>query len=284
MQKKILITGATGNVGGALLPLLAQSEHHIFAGSSRGGKIGGVEGRCIDFLNVPALTKAFRGMDTVFVVIPLHPKMIEMAANVATAAKAAGVQHIVRVSGAGADPASPIAVARVQGLADQHLSESGIACTFLCPKNFMQNFVQYYAKMIRDGALYSSQGEGKIAFIDVRDIAAVAKAVILNPEQHAQKSYVLTGPQALTNAEVLALIDAHTGKHTQYVTIPEEAAVSAMQQMGMPPFVVEVMSSLNQIIAAGYVADMTDVVQRVTGHAPRSFEAFVEENGTAWRE
>ena len=282
MPKKVLITGATGNVGGALLPLLAQSGHHIFAGSTRGEKIGEAEGRCIDFLNVGALTEAFRGMDTVFVVIPLHPQMIEMAANVATAAKAAGVQHIVRVSGAGADPASPVAVARVQGLADQHLSESGIACTFLCPKNFMQNFVQYYAKMIRDGALYSSQGEGKIAFIDVRDIAAVAKAVILNPEQHAQKSYVLTGPQALTNAEVLALIDAHTGKHTKYVTIPEDAAVSAMQQMGMPPFVVEVMSSLNQIIAAGYVAETTETVRQVSGQPPHRFEDFIRENRMVW--
>ena len=149
MQKNILVTGATGNIGSALLPLLAGSTHKIWAGSTKGQTLQGTPGRAIDFLNPVALNQAFEGIQTLFVVIPLHPQMVLMATNVANAAKAAGVTHIVRVSGAGADPQSPVAVARVQGEIDAQLKNSGIRCTFLQPKNFMQNYIPFYPQFIQ---------------------------------------------------------------------------------------------------------------------------------------
>lgn len=278
-----LITGATGNVGRALLPLLRAHDATLIAGSTRGEAIDGVPGRAIDFNDVPSLTRAFAGVDVAFIVIPLNPNMVPMAGNVAQAARAAGVKHLVRVSGAGADPASPYTIGRVQGEADQHLIASGTPITLLRPKNFMQNFSSFLAGMVKGGTFYSSQGQGRIPFIDVRDIAAVAAKVLENPAAHAGQAHVLTGPEALTNREALDLIGQAVGRMIQLVDIPEEAAVKSMREMGMPDLVVDVMSSLNQLIAAGYVAETTDTVQRLTGRPARRFADFVQEHVKAWR-
>ena len=279
----ILVTGATGNVARALLPLLAPLSATVLAGSTRGEPVDGVPGRAVDFSDVPALTQAFQGVDVAFIVIPLHPDMVQMAANVAQAAQAAGVKHLVRVSGAGADPASPIAIGRVQGQADRHLVDSGIPTTLLRPKNFMQNFSNFLAAMIKGGTFYSSQGQGRIPFIDVRDIAAVAAKVLENPAAHAAQAYVLTGPEALTNREALDCIGQATGKSIAWVDIPESAAQQSLRDMGMPELVVDVMSSLNQVIAAGYVAEVTDTVRQITGRAPRHFADYATEYAQAWR-
>lgn len=281
-RQTLLVTGATGNVGRALLPLLASHDVRLLAGSTRGEPVDGVPGRAIDFGSVEPLTRAFAGVDVAFIVIPLNPSMVQMAAHVAQAARAAGVRHLVRVSGAGADPASPFAVGRVQGQADQHLLDSGIPTTQLRPKNFMQNFSNFLAGMVKGGTLYTSQGNGRIPFIDVRDIAAVAAEVLKNPAAHAGQAYVLTGPEALTNQEALDILGRVLGRTIQHVDIPEAAAVKSMREMGLPDPVVEVMSSLNQLIAAGHVAEVTDTVQRLTGRPARTFADFAREHAGAW--
>lgn len=282
-NKTILVTGATGNVGGALLPLLASVPATVIAGSTRGQSVSGVPGRAIDFADVPSLTKAFTGVDLAFIVIPLRPDMVQLAANVAKAARAAGVKHLVRVSGAGADPHSPYAIGRVQGQADQHLVASGIPTTLLRPKNFMQNFSSFLAGMVQGGTFYTSQEQGRIPFIDVRDIAAVAAKVLENPSVHAGQAYVLTGPEALTNREALDRIGDATGKSIALLDIPESAAQQSMRNMGMPSLVVDVMSSLNTLIAAGYVAEVTDTVRQLTGRPARTFADFVREHAHVWR-
>lgn len=279
----LLITGATGNVGGALLPLLAQQPAKLLAGSTQGQAVAGVAGRAVDFMRPETLTQAFSGVDVAFIVIPLHPAMVEMARHVAQAARAAGLKHLVRVSGAGADPHSPVPIARVQGQVDQALQDSGVPCTFLRPKNFMQNFSSFQAGMIRSGSFYSSLGEGRVPFVDVHDIAAVAAEVLKDPAAHTGQAYVLTGPQALCMREALALMAEAIGRPITLVPIAESAAVDAMRQLGMPEFAIEVMSSLNQAIAAGHVAEVTDTVQRLTGRPPRDFASFVQSHASAWR-
>jgi hypothetical protein len=183
----LLITGATDNVGVALLPLLESHDAQLLAGSTRGEPVAGVPGRVIDFRSPEPLTRAFAGVDLAFVVIPLHPAMVEMAAHVAQAARAAGVKHLVRVSGAGADPDSPFAIGRVQGQMDQHLLASGSPTTLLGPKNFMQSFSSFLAGMIKGGSFYTSQGEGRIPFTDVRDVAAVAAEPVTVVFTHCAK-------------------------------------------------------------------------------------------------
>ena len=86
----------------------------------------------------------------------------------------------------------------------------------------------------------------------------------------------------MTNAEALALISQQTGKPIELVHIPEEAAVEGMRQAGMPDFLVEIMSSLNRIIAAGWVSDTSTDANRVLGRDPVSFEQFAEDYRDVW--
>lgn len=282
-QTSILITGATGNIGSALIPLLKNEPLNLWAGSTQGQMIDGVAGCAIDFLSLDNLHRAFDGIDTAFIVIPAHPRMLEMADNIAQAAKSSAVQHLVRVSGAGADHTSNIAIAKAQGQVDRTLVESGIASTFLRPKNFMQNFSGFLAGMIKSGTFYTSQGEGKVPFIDVRDIAEVAAQILKNPAAHAGQAYTLTGSEALSNQEAIHLISQATQRPIELVQVPETAAVQSMRDMGMPDFVVKLMSSLNQIIAAGYVAEVTDTVAQILGKPARRFEDFAQEYASSWQ-
>jgi uncharacterized protein YbjT (DUF2867 family) len=255
----------------------------VIAGSRSGNPVGDVPGRTVDFNDPTQLAEAFKGVDRLFLVFPLASNKIALATNAVAAAKAAGVKHIVRSSGAGAEAQSPVAIARLQGIVDQLVINSGVPYTLLLPNSFMQNWISYYTGMIKTGALYLSHAEGKVSFVDVRDIAGVAAAVLLNPAAHNGKSYTLTGSQALSAAEGLAEIAKASGRVAQYVPVPESAAIDAMKNMGMDEWTIEMLSSLNQIIAAGYASGISPDVESVTGKPARTFSAFAQDQANIWR-
>lgn len=279
----ILVCGATGNVGRLLVQALQRAQvDTVLAASPKGETVAGAAGRGLDLLSPASVEAAMAGVQRLFLLTPAHPMMEAMTANAVNAAKAAGVQHIVRISGAGADPRSEIAIARLQGRCDQIVIDSGITHTLLRPKNFMQNFATFLRDMVRAGQVYSSQGEGKIPFVDARDIAAAAAQVLTHPQLHADQAYTLTGPEAMTNAQALALIAADTGRAVQLVMVSEEQTVSGMRQAGMPEELVEAMSSLNRIIAAGWVADVSDDLPRLLGYPATRFADFVRDHRDTW--
>lgn len=283
MSNKILVTGATGNIGNALVQeLKAAGADFAVMTSKPDATIAGVKTRHGDFGSVASLTTAFKGIDTLFLLFPLVENKVELAKNAAAAAKAAGVKHIVRSSGAGADSASAFALPKLQGEIDDVLAATGIATTFLRPNVFMQNYVNYQSQAIKDGTIYAADGGQAQSFVDTRDIAAVAARVLTNPAAHAGKAYTLTGAEALTGEQAATIISAALGKSVTHVSVPTEAAVATMNQWGMPPFIVNVMDSLNKIVSAGYASGVSPDVENILGRKPRTFAAFVKENAGAW--
>jgi uncharacterized protein YbjT (DUF2867 family) len=284
MSNKILVTGATGNIGSALVhELKATGADFAVMTSKPDTAIAGVETRHGDFGNVASLTAAFNGIDTVFLLFPLVENKVELARNAAAAAMAVGVKHIVRSSGAGADSASTFALPKLQGEVDEVLAATGIPTTFLRPAGFMQNYVTYQSQAIKDGTIYMADGGQAQSLVDTRDIAAVAARVLVSPSAHAGKAYTLTGGDAFTGEQASATISAALGKPVAHVSVPTEAAVATMNQWGMPPFIVNVMDSLNKIISAGYASGVSPDVENILGRRPRTFAAFVDENVGAWR-
>jgi uncharacterized protein YbjT (DUF2867 family) len=235
-----------------------------------------------DFADPASLQRAFAGIHTLFLLLPLVPDKVELAQNAIVAAKEAGVKHIVRSSGAGADPDSPVSLARLQGTIDRLLVDSGIPWTVLRPTSFMQNWVRYSAGQIKSGAVYAPHGDGAQSMIDARDIAEAAAAILVDPAAHAGLGYDLTGGEALSDSQMLAVISEAIGKPVRHVDVAESAAQEAMQGMGMPAVMIDWFMSLNHVIKQGWAAGITDDVRRLTGHAPRTFAAFVAENRAAW--
>lgn len=208
---------------------------------------------------------------------------VALARNALAVAKAAGVGHIVRSSGAGADCGLPITIGRVQGEIDQLVIESGIPYTITRPNCFMQNCAGYYAVMIRSGALYLPQGDGKVSFIDVRDIAVVNAVLLRHPADHAGRIYELTGGEALSNAEVVAPIGAAWGLDVNCVPVTDDAAIASMRESGTDAWTIDTLMSLNRLIASGYAAGVSPDVQTLLGRAPIAFARFVADYIESWR-
>jgi uncharacterized protein YbjT (DUF2867 family) len=111
----------------------------------------------------------------------------------------------------------------------------------------------------------------------------VAAVVLTNPEAHAGRSYTLSGPENLTDAQMVSLIAREIGREVKYIDIPEQTALEAMKKMGGAPQVIEWLMSLNYVIKQGWAAGVSPMVRLITGHEPRRFEDFVRENVAAWK-
>lgn len=279
----ILITGATGNVGRALLPLLSTADVTLLAGSTGGQAVDGVPGRKVDFTDPEGLKQAFAGVDRLFLLLPLGPGMVQMARNAIAAAAAAGVSFVLRSSGAGADPQAGVSIGRIQGEIDALLPGAGPAWSIIRPSFFMQNWAVYSADMVRQGALYAAHGDGKAAYIDVADIAATAAAILLNPQAHDGKTYDLTGPEAVSAAEIAGIFSETLGRPVKYVPTEDAAVEQSLRAMGADDWRVDIVSGLNLVIRNNWAAETSPAVEQITGTAPRSFRQFAAENRTLWQ-
>ncbi|TAG78882.1 MAG: SDR family oxidoreductase [Betaproteobacteria bacterium] len=281
MANKILVTGATGNIGKTLVNELKALGADFDVMSSKAQSAPNA--RVGDFNDVESLKKAFNGIDTLFLLLPLTENKLQLAKNAAAAAVAAGVKHIVRSSGAGADPGAGFALPKLQGQIDAVLEQTGIPTTFLRPAGFMQNYVTYQTQAIKDGTVYMADAGQAQSLIDARDIAAVAARVLLNPASHAGRAYTLTGGEAFTGVEAGATLSKLLGREIKHVSVPTDAAVSAMKEWQMPDWLIELMDSLNKIVSAGYASGVSPDVENILGRKPRTFTEFANDNAAAWK-
>lgn len=285
MPTTILVTGATGNVGTELIKALSNRDltvragvHSIIKGDRLRQLNPDVQLVEIDYSKPETLHVALTGVDRLFLITPFSDDQVAVARRVIDAARQAGVQHIVRLSAAGADAEPGIQLGRWHREVEQYLEQSGVAYTILRPGSFMQNFINYNAEAIcHEGKLYMPLGDAKVSYIDVRDIAATAAHILsADPREHQGKAYELSGPQALSTAEVAAAIGRATGQPVIYVDVSEEAARQAMSQS--PAWMRDAMMELYGISKAGYTAGTTPTVEDITGCAPRTFEQFAHDN------
>jgi uncharacterized protein YbjT (DUF2867 family) len=279
-MNKILITGASGNIGTPLIESLRSQGADFEMMRSKADSLG--TARVASFADVTSLKAAFSGIDTLFILLPLVPNKVELAKNVADAAKSAGVKHLVRSSGAGADVQAGFSLPRLQGTIDKIFEDTGIASTFLRPAGFMQNYSGYMAGMVKGGTVYGATADAPQSLIDVRDIAAVAATVLTNPQAHAGKAYTLTGGDALTDSQRMQVLSDVLGRTVSFVEVSREAGRASMAQMGMPDSMVEWLDSLNALVSAGYASDISPDVQSLLGRAPIGFRRFVQDFQGAW--
>lgn len=139
-----------------------------------------------------------------------------------------------------------------------------------------------YTEPIREkGEFYLPLGDGKVSWIDARDIAAVAVKALTEPG-HKNRAYPLTGPEALTSGDVAAILSDVLRRTVRYVPITLEQAKQAMVAAGMPDALADAMNELNALAQAGHAAGVLDTIETVTGRPARSFRRFAEDHAAAF--
>jgi len=283
----ILVVGGTGTIGSEVVRLL-KAENAPFRALVRdpakadGLKAQGVETVAGDLRQPETLPEALQGAEKVFVVTSLVPDQVQMRANLIAAAKTAGVKHVVMSTGIGAAPDAPVQIGRWHGENQKQLQESGMAWTFVQPGFFMQNLLMYAEAIREKGEFYMPLGEGKVSWIDARDIAAVAAKALTEPG-HENQAYPVTGPEALSGAELGTILTEIAGHTVNYVPISLDQAKQAMTSMGMPEMLAEAMNELYALAPAGHLAGVLDTVEKVTGRPARSFWQFAQDHARAFK-
>ena len=276
----ILVTGASGNAGGAVLRQVLKTNRPVkamYRSPEDGAKTPeGVGAVIADFGDKPSLGRALEGVDAVYLVCSPVRELVELESNLVDACRAAGVRHVVLNSalGAGDYPKSfPSWHRRVE----DKLSASGLDYTILRPNSFMQNILTYYAPSIRtQGAFYAAMGNARTSFIDVLDVATVAARTLTSPG-HEGKTYELNGPEAITYGEVAEKITRASGRRVQYVDIPDAQQKEALLDQRMPDWLVTALLDLQAYYTGGKGGDVDEVVSTILGRAPRTMDQFLAE-------
>jgi uncharacterized protein YbjT (DUF2867 family) len=292
VAETILITGATGTVGSQVIRQLASvdSEVNIIgAGHSLQNleKIieeDGIKSMQIDFSEPETLKGALKATDKVFLVTPFQPDMVQYSFNLLTEIKKAGnIKQIVKLSAIGADfePGG-----RLHRQAEQIIEDSGIAYTFLRPNAFMQNFVNFYSHTIKEQDVLSlPAGDGKVSFVDARDIAAVAVQVLVNniDGKYNGKTYDITGPEAISYHDAVRILSEQVGKKISYVNVSEDYAFNAMKEIGLNDWLIKTILEGYNNLRKGYFSPITNVVEEITGRKPVSFKDFAKDHAEVFR-
>ena len=282
----ILVTGASGTVGKAVLNEVARSgaKHKaMYRSADEAAKApAGTQTVVADFAKKETLTPALRGVESVYLVCSPIPDLVQLETNMIDAAAAAGVRHIVLNSALGAGDYAKSFPSWHRKVEDQ-LKSTGISFTILRPNSFHQNVVTYFAPSIRaQGVFYGSMGQARVSFLDVRDIASVA-AKALSGGQHSGKTYELNGPEGLTYTQIAEKIAKQAGRAAQYVDIPPEAQRKAMLEQGMPAWQVDALLDLQDYYTLGKGGAVDQLLPNLLGRAPITMDRFLSESAAEFR-
>lgn len=286
----ILITTPGGKVGYEIAQQLITKKLRVRLASydpeRTRAAFPGAEVVVVKDLRPDALDHIFKGVEALYLASPgtlvSEGKVLEPAEAFVRAAQHSGVQRVVRLSAAGVEY-SEGQLRQVEQLVEA----SGINWTLLRPNWFMQNYStpstsSMNIEAVHRGVLREPAGDARTAYIDARDIAAVAVRALIE-DGHGGKAYTLSGPEALSRHQVAATFARVLEREVLYQPVSDAEMRAEMRQAGATEAYVETMSALYGLARAGATEGRTDEVQHLTGQAPRTFEAFVRDHADVWR-
>jgi uncharacterized protein YbjT (DUF2867 family) len=280
-----VITGATGNVGSLVVErLIARGDRpRIFvrdadkARARYGDRVYIFTG---DLADAETLAPALAGADTLFLVNS-GPELEELDGLAAKAARAAGVKHLVKLSSYDAQEQN-VGTGVWHAGGEAAIRASGIPFTFVQPSGFMVNALWWARSIKAEGVVRSATGDGKIPFIHSDDIADVAVQALVAPECVGQ-SLPITGPEALSYADMAAKIGAAIGRSIRFEPISEDEERRKMVSRDEPAEIVAAHLSIYRAIREGRLAAVTETVERVLGRKAITFDQWVRENVAAFQ-
>jgi uncharacterized protein YbjT (DUF2867 family) len=269
---RILITGVRGKTGAPLAErLVDRDDVEVLGGSADPSTVAidGIRPTTLSWDDPSGWPAATEGVDAVYVVRPDRADAPELVADLVAATPAHA--HVVLLSEQDADSFAPDSWAL---RTERAVRESGRSWTLLRPNWFMQVFAdpRYLRDEVAAGQLPFSSGGASVAWIDARDIAAVAERALLE-EGHAERIYELSGPVAVTLPHTAQLLSSALGRPVVHVELTIEEAVT-----GMDGFEREAFALTFERLHAGVYAEVTDTVEQVTGRPARTLQTYLADS------
>jgi uncharacterized protein YbjT (DUF2867 family) len=284
MQSPILVTGASGNVGGEIVKLLAQQGAYVRAARRPGNarnltSSATVEFVDLDFAQPATFAAAFNGVKRMFLMRP--PALSNVRRYIVPAidaAVAAGVEHIVFLSLIGVESNRLVPHYKIE----QHVLQVGVPYTFLRPSFFMQNLNTTHRQEIKErNELFIPAGKGQTSFIDVRDIAAVAVKALTEPD-HTNQAYALTGSEAIDYSQVAAQLSRVLARPIVYRQPALWQFMLRQRSLGTAwPFIL-VMAGIYTTARLGLAGRLTDDTHRLLGREPIRLQQYIEDYQQYW--
>ncbi|MEU0132685.1 NAD(P)H-binding protein [Streptomyces sp. NPDC006296] len=277
----VLITGGTGKTGSALARSLRASGVPIRV-ASRSPSADARDATRFDWSEPTTHAAALRGMDRVYLVPPVDTTdPMPLVEPFLAEAERLGVRRLVLLGSAIVLPGAPSALE----LAAHVRARPGWAV--LRPSGFMQNFLPPHPlgeQIRRQGEIRTAAGTGRVGWIDARDIAAAAAALLTGPDHRPDdaRDHLLTGPEALSYGDAAQIISRRTGRPVR--TVPVEAAEQAYtyRASGMPDAFATALAAVDAGIRTGREDRVSSAVLDLTGRPPRTFADFVQDHLARW--
>lgn len=278
----ILITGATGQVGGATArallaqgaPVRALVRNRAMALEQHG--LDGAEVVQGSFEDGASLDRALAGVTALFLAGHDNPDAVAQQVNVLDRAWAAGVRHIVKLSAIGASAYSPVHLMADHHAVDQRLQAGPAGWTLLQPHLYLQNLLRAAPDIRKTGRLIAPMAHDRIPLIDTRDVGAAAAAVLMHPAAHQGKAYRLTGPEAISYGEVAAALAGLLGHPVEYEPVDPHDCEARLRVKDVPGWRA---FDLANILYAYEPQDMavSGDFELLTGHPPTALAKFLQD-------
>jgi len=280
----ILVTGATGNTGRPLVEALVRAGAPVRAmvrdQASQSKLPDGVQVAVADFEEPASLAAALDGVRQAYLVTPSSEQAEAQQKRFADLAAAAGVRHLVVLSQLAAAEDSPVRFLRYHAVVERHVRDLGIGYTFLRPNLFFQGLLALAKPIAAEGRFFAPIGDAPVSAVDVRDIADVAAAT-LTQAGHEGATYTLTGPAAVTHAEMATALGAALGREITFTDVPPEAFAASLHGV-LPPWQVEGLLEDYAHYRRGEAAMVSTAVAEVTGHPAMDFAQFARDYAPAF--
>ena len=287
-KSKILVTGSTGKTGTPVVQQLLEKGYPVRALVRQLDKRSeqlqalGAEIMVGDFHDLISIRKAMQGVKRVYFCYPPSDGLLEATAHIAVAARDEGVEAVVNMSQISARENARSPLAHQHWLSEQIFDWAGVGASHIRPTFFAEDLYLFTGGSIaREGKIYLPFGDEKHAPVAAVDIARVVVGILINPEPHIGKRFVLTGPRNMEITEMAEILSKVLGKPVEYINIPIDAWRTAMvEKIGFPEFLATHLAAVAQDHQDGIFSAETDVVEKIGGQSPQSLEDFVKSHQT----
>ena len=285
---KILVLGATGQVGGSVLRLLSADPNVQTIAAARSpdkARHLGASVRHLDLDRVESIAPALEGIERVFMATGYTVDMLRQSKDFLNAARRAGVRHIVHLGACGDDD-TRVAHYGWHQFIERYIEWGGFSFTHLRPEIFMQNLLGYGGESyVKEGVIRHYVGRARLSWVDCEDVAAVAAACLLEPGKHAGQTYRL-GYEARTYDDIAEIFTRVIGQPFSYEPRPPEEFYRNVLAAGAEPAYMKCVFDSYSDFTAGKDIGADEIFENfpaLTGRAPKTLADFAQTHAKKFR-